>query len=319
MSDRDVGHMGEHEFEQWCSQAGLAANRPSEDAGGWDFIVQVKKPRPPAAVQSLDHLALPAVCLVQVKSTDTRATPEIALSNWRHLINPAFPAFVLLFNFGGHEHPIEAHLVHIDENLISRVVKRLRELHASDADTLHKRTVSVPWDAGNGLPELNGPAFRAVLEKHMGPDPKEYWEKKKRWYEDAGYQDARYRVSMRTSGTPEGSADDRLVDFALGLTNELPSTLMSFEEIRFGIPVPAPLGVPLPQEVKVAIPQLPHLTGTVEFSNRTGVERARLPCRFFHPRSVFPFLSTDRLRYRIAMPNFDLVFGHGANRMRLAV
>jgi hypothetical protein len=309
MGDRDVGRMGESEFRQWCAQCGLVPNPPSEDAGGWDFIVQFKTPPSSKAVLALDQMEFPTVFWVQVKSTDTRDAPDISLSNWRKLVDPALPAFVLLMNFGGGERPVEANLVHVDGDLITKVLRRLRKLDPADAGVLHKRTLSVAWDQTHALHELNGASLRKAIERALGPSPKRYWETKKRWYEEAGYSGARYRMQFTTGSAAEQDALDRLVDVALGLSKELPSTLTGFEEIRFGIPAPTHSLGDLPRDVTLGFPALPHLPGVLELSGSDGTKRVRVPCSVYHPWNLFPFIPSDRLRYRIATRDVSFVLG----------
>lgn len=120
--------MGEHEFASWCASVGLIPNWPERDAGGWDYFVQFGAPEVPPGVCTLDHIEPPRSCWIQVKSTDSKTASNIALSNWLRMIDPALPFFVLLLDFAGQEHAVEANLVHVDQRFIEKALKRLREL-----------------------------------------------------------------------------------------------------------------------------------------------------------------------------------------------
>lgn len=304
MAKRNLGKMGESEFRLWCSQVDLAANAPDEDAGGWDYIVQAKTPVIPPELKSLDRLVLPPTFLVQVKASDSRASRPIALSNWLKLINPSLPAFVLLLNYDRGEHAKEACLIHVGEELIEGVLKRLRKLRCAEAGRLHKHSLYVPWQSESTLPTLNGAALLSRVQDHIGTDPNVYWEQKKRWYLEAG--DRHYRARLVMTGDDDAAAEDQLVDFALGLRKGLPSTLTSFEEVRFGIPIPQKS---CPLEVEITTSNLPHLAGNCELSDESGRSRTNLPCKLYHPRSLFPFISADRLRYRVATTGMDIILG----------
>jgi hypothetical protein len=309
MADRDVGTMGEHEFASWCASVGLIPNRPERDAGGWDYFVQFGAPEVPPGVCTLDHIEPPRSCWIQVKSTDSKTASNIALSNWLRMIDPALPFFVLLLDFAGQEHAVEANLVHVDQRFIEKVLKRLRELGAADIQSLHKQTMVVPWDDADRLPSPNGSALLTRLKQQLGPSAREYHTEKTRWYADAGYGQARFSIAFTTTAPSAESAEDLLIDFALGLSKELPCTVTAIEEVRFGIAAPADDG-PFPRDVSIALPELPSIPGTLDLSDESGLNRVSHPVRFFHPRMVFPFLQTDRLRFRIAMANVDIVLGN---------
>jgi hypothetical protein len=307
MSDRDVGAMGESKLVTWCCQVGLVANKSVFDVGGWDYLVEHKSLSVPPGLFSLDHLPAPPRYHVQVKSTDVGLAPDIKLSNWVRLIDPSLAAFVLVLEFGGQDEPIGARLVHVDEEIIGLVLKRLRSMDLQDGDSLHRHTMSVPSRARDQLPTLNGAALRAALEAAVGPNARGYYEKKKRWHEIAGYAEARVHVQVRAKAESERELEDRLVEFAIGLTSVMPWTLLGIDELRFGIRVPLPSGGLLPQDANMRIHHLPCTEGFVEASTADGVERIRLPCRIYNPRNVFPFLSEECLRFRIATRDVDIV------------
>jgi hypothetical protein len=308
MVDRDVGTMGESEFGKWCGSVGLVANKAGQDAGGWDYFVQFGSPVVPKGVFTLDHIEPPRLCCVQIKSTDNKSAPDIKLSNWLRMIDPTLPFFVLLLNFEGQDHPIEANLVHIESRLVAKALKRLRELGTTDADLLNKHTMGVPWNDADRLPTANGKAFLAELKKHLGSNAGAYLAAKKRWCEEAGYDHERFKLTFTTTAPSVDAGEEQLIDFALGLTKELPCTITSIEEIRFGIAAPVDDG-PIPRDASIGLSEPPSIPGTLEFSDESGLRRVSHPVRFFHPRIVFPFLSRERLRFRITMANVDIVWG----------
>ncbi len=301
--------MGEREFEQWCAQAGLIANRAEVDKGGWDYLVQFKAVTPSPQVTSLDHLPPSATCWIQVKSTDARkrASPSVKLSNWLRLIDPSLPAFHLVLRFEGQEHPVEAYLVPVGESAVFSVLKKLRSLPIEDIGALHKSTLSVAMRPEHRLPACNGLSLRAGIEQHVGTDLRAYHEAKKQWHDKSGYEGARYRFTMTTVGSSDAHVLDRLVDFAIGLTDELPSTIRELEEIRFGVAKPVTTIVPLPSEVIIRTSR-PSLDGTLEVAVPDGTLRVRVPCRFYHPHNLFPFIPNEKLRFRVATSHFELVF-----------
>jgi hypothetical protein len=318
MADRDAGTMGESEFGKWCASVGLVANKAGQDAGGWDYFVQFGSPVVPKGVLTLDHIEPPRLCCVQVKSTDNRSAPDIKLSNWLRMIDPTLPFFVLLLNFGGQDFPIEANLVHIEARQVARALKRLRELGTTDAEFLNKHTMVVPWDDADRLPTPNGKALLAGLENHLGASASDYLAAKKRWCEESGYDHERFKLTFTTTAPSVDAIEEQMIDFALGLTKELPCTVTSIEEIRFGIAAPADDGK-IPRDASITLREPPSIPGTLELSDESGLRRVSHPVRFFHPRIVFPFLPKERLRFRMTMANVDIVLGGQDSRPKFHV
>jgi hypothetical protein len=300
--------MGEGTFHTWCGEADLIENRAGDDKGGWDYLVQFKPGEIPwPEVRSLDRLPTSPVCWVQVKATDTAANPAIKVSNWKRMVDADVPVFVLTLNFAGRSAPNAASFMHVDEYVVSRVLHRLRDIPLSEAARLHMHKMALSPRPEDLLQSLDGREMRRRMESVLGDDPSNYHAKKQQWRQRAGH--GALRVDLRF--TPDDASPDvlngRLVDFALGLSNEIPSTLIRVEEVRFGIPV-AVGPRDLPQRVTLHASERPHANGIVEFATENGLERARLPCRVYHPWSMFPFIPKEHLRYRVATKDFDLIF-----------
>lgn len=316
---RDVGLMGEREFEQWCAQAGLIANRADVDKGGWDFLVQTPLATR-SEVESLDHLPFTPTFWVQVKSSDDERAPSVKLSNWKRLIEPSLPSFHLVLRYSGQEHPREAFVVPVDEMATKAVLKKLRSLPVEEGSKLHKHHLLVNVLPEHRLPACNGASLLEALKRHVGPSMKVYRDQKQRWVDGAGYDGGRFRISMTTrAASPGQSADDHLVEFAIGLIPELPSTIQQVQEIRFGVARPAPFSFSVPREALLSVDDLPALTGSVEVAVEDGTRRVRLPCRFYHPWNIFPFIAKDRLRFRVATEPFDLIFAENRTAVTLRI
>jgi hypothetical protein len=271
-------------------------------------------------VRSLDHLPAPQSFWVQVKAREqATSSPRVKLSNLHRMIAPEWPAFFLVLTYKGSAHPVEAHLVPVDERLIAQILKRLRQVPEEAINKLHHYKMAIACLSEHRLDALDGPTLRRTVEQHIGADPAAYYGRKKTWYERAGFEGHRYELTLRTLGDAGRAADDRLVDFALGLTDELPSELLRFDERRFDILKPVSAMAAMPREVGVRIPKLPSEPANVAIQTKEGTRRVAFECRFYNPRSVFPFLPLERLRFRLAADLFEMILSPGKDEIDITI
>ncbi|MDT3297499.1 hypothetical protein Q4Q57_20495, partial [Shewanella sp. SP2S2-6] len=131
--DVNIGNLGETKLTEWCDAARLTSNESlHEDKMGWDHLIEfpyLKSDKPK------DKQPKPIECKVQVKSTFREdGGVQIKLSALKRLVDYTSPAFILFYEFKGKEAPTldNSYLVHVDKNIISRVLKRIREEHVKD-------------------------------------------------------------------------------------------------------------------------------------------------------------------------------------------
>ncbi|MDN7131194.1 hypothetical protein JNO04_02390 [Halomonas sp. MC140] len=137
---RDLGLMGESTFSLWCADVGLIPNGSQIDKTGWDFFIEF-----PFSSRITAHEIHKSAfeCKVQVKATDkTQRKLPITLSNLRRLITAQMPAFFVFIEFDGKDVAQRAFVVHVDDNLISKVLERLHQVDQSEIDNnFNKRDV----------------------------------------------------------------------------------------------------------------------------------------------------------------------------------
>src|ERR1051325_6434199 len=115
---RNVGKIGESALDGWVGDAGITANRVSQDETGWDFLLEFPLSQRDLIESRLplDKEPAPLQCFVQVKSTDDKPGKwDIKLSNWVRFVKNLVPAFFLILEFDGKSSCQRAFLVHVDE------------------------------------------------------------------------------------------------------------------------------------------------------------------------------------------------------------
>ncbi len=235
-SDRDLGPLGESTLEVWAAQAGIIANRSVRDEGGWDHHIQIRQACEDIdPAKTLDLRPAEFSSLVQVKATAKPSTKRVGvkLVNWLRFIDYPLPCFFLILDFGVDDAVRRAFLVHVNRYWIEKGQKRLRELSSTKDLT---RVMYLTWSDDELLESFDGRGFRAGMEAVTGGDLDSYVSKKQEWKATAGYE------PMPIKGVitfPEMSEDEHwamVVDFALGLRQDMPISKFAADKMRFGIP-----------------------------------------------------------------------------------
>lgn len=230
---RDIGTAGESFFAAWCASAGITANKSVSDSNGWDAFIEID------TVVDLDNaqeLHEPLVeCKIQIKSTDGRKRGvDIPLSNLKKMVTTPLPAFYLLLEFDSSEAPATAFLMHVDESMCRKVLKRIRELISKDKTVkLNKKTMRLNFEDSMKILPLNAAKLKEAILSTVGQSASSYISKKQSHLANTGFEDgvAHMRFSI------DNEADlEKFIDMSLGRGGSVPITNVISSSIRFGIP-----------------------------------------------------------------------------------
>ncbi len=293
MSDRDLGIMGEREFDKKCSSVGITANASTVDRNGWDSILELDLPEQEVS-QMLDKQPPQIKCLVQVKATDskTKNSWSIKLSNLKKLVDFSGPAFVVLMRFSGKEDVQEICFVHIDESIARRVMRKLRKLSLENGDP-SKIFLTINFKK-HCLSEPTGARFRQkIIATVSDSGVDKYIVDKQRMRETVGYEHGRHKVTF----TPKDAAAAKALSGAmLGVPATVPViNVVRQEDIRFDMPAK----VTEDGEALVSLKMHPTTAVEVFFQRRDSSETTS----FLADVYVSPILHTVRLDLKI----FDMV------------
>jgi hypothetical protein len=237
---RRVGPLGEDVLQKWASEEDATLNKAHKDQGGWDFILEFPvKHRLPRREPDREETSYQ--CLIQVKSTDSlQQHRSVKISNWKRLVETPLPAFFLALHFDGKIYCQKAFLVHVWEEEIARVLRKVREYGVNgEGDRLHKHTLALKWREADHLGELTGESLLERIAEIIGTSPADYSCKKLKLRHSVGYDDANIQVTTRIIVPPEyrkRHPDELLVDSILGLVPQLELVGGEIRDIRFGIP-----------------------------------------------------------------------------------
>lgn len=297
---RDLGQMGESTFSLWCGQAGLTANGSCLDRTGWDFIVEF----PFAGGTDPTRLHEPAIeCKIQVKATDkTDRKLPIKLSNLRRLITAPMPAFFVFIEFDGKEVAQRAFLVHVDENLISKTLKRIHELeNVSELFDHHKRSLTIHYGPEHEVPFLTGKGLRKKIEEYVTRGMSAYVADKSRHLESTGFENGFAQITISTQGK-ENLID--LIDVSIGLKQSVQISKFKGFHTRFGIKSKSPMIDSA--GCKLEMPDLkPTSTGTIRFREDRLSPGLAFPCRFYSS-PLNAIVPEELVKFRIEADCFDI-------------
>ncbi len=210
---RDLGLMGESTFSLWCADAGLIPNGSQIDKTGWDFFVEF----PFSSTNESLEIHKPAMeCKVQVKATDKNERKlQITLSNLRRLITAQMPAFFVFIEFDQLSTAQRAFIVHVDNDLISKVLNKLHSIDQSDKENkFNNRRMTIHYDDSHIMSETNGACLKEILQGHIGDDLSNYVAKKKSFLETTGFEDGFLQLTFTTEGEEDLK---RLIDVSIGI------------------------------------------------------------------------------------------------------
>lgn len=314
--ENKIGKLGEKELSKWATQMDCTINKSIEDEEGWDFIIEFPPDfSPDGEPLPLDKVDSPLKCWIQVKSTDdSLGKRSVNLRNWLRLVKTPYPAFFLVVEFNGKDEPQKAFLVHIGEEYIRKVLKRLRKAGFKKQDKLHKKKMQLTYDTNNEILSLNGEGLKSSIKKYVeSTDVYMGW--KKRLVEEVGYENGGYEMKT-TIILPDGENTDPLepfIDLSLGLISHLETTRVEVKDMRFGIEAPELTKIFTKKGI-LTVDNEPVSKGLIIFRLDDYSKEVKIQVDLFIPTGFRFELDHHYWKVRFTAPFFNLVFNLSNNK-----
>ena len=233
--DVNIGNLGETKLTEWCDAARLTSNESlHEDKMGWDHLIEfpyLKSDKPK------DKQPKPIECKVQVKSTFREdGGVQIKLSALKRLVDYTSPAFILFYEFKGKEAPTldNSYLVHVDKNIISRVLKRIREEHVKDnPEPLHKIKLWIGYADEHKLNSNDGIALHERIISLVPDGMAEYQKNKDELTKTVGYGANGFIFQFEASTE---QVAQHFFEAAVGLSSQVEIKNTILKDNRFDLP-----------------------------------------------------------------------------------
>lgn len=289
---RDIGAAGESYFRAWCASAGITANPSQSDAHGWDMLIEMQTPGMSLNTSQLHEGMVEGK--VQIKSTDSRKRyVDVELSNLHKMATTSLPAFFVLIEFEGSDAPSSAYIRHVDEALISQVLKRIADLTAENSKVkLNKKSLRVHFS--EEVTPLTPGTLKALMQKHIGTTQSAYVEKKLQHLKSAGFEDGAYKLRFTI---PNVEQLERLIDASLGKQVGVEVESIQGSAVRFGLSSPIP-ALAASTAVLSLMQVVPDGQGTVSFRKRSNGTTYSFPADLYRGL-INGLLPMDRRKIRI--------------------
>lgn len=228
----NLGKLGEDKLSTWCTEACLTSNRSlEEDRMGWDHFIEFPYIR---SHLPRDKQEKPIECKIQVKSTlRTDKSVNIKLSSLKRLVDYTSPAFILFYEFNDKQHPKleSSYLVHVDEYLIGRVLKKIRENDISESPKeLYDIKLKITYGQKHKLSKNNGTELRELIVSYLPDGMPKYQQNKHMITENVGYENNGYQVDFKVK---YNDLESYIVSSALGLSSSLEVSDIVTKDKRF--------------------------------------------------------------------------------------
>lgn len=320
MAKPRVGALGESLFEGWCHDVGLVPNGAKTDEKGWDFVVEFPTKSTVKSHFGTKESAPEATCRVQVKTTRDRkrSSWRVKLSNLRALATNPLPAFYVLITLKKKDPSTvkSVRVVHVEDALIRRVQSRIWELRSSagaNGVDLAKHKLSISFAGARELSLPYGKALRRYLREAIG-DPHSYAASKLKWLSAEPTEVSGLARLSLPSSYSMADCHRAMAEFAVGLRDTLPATLLAREASRFGSTIPVGQGgIELSGVFNhVDLPGAKRGELIIALTARKSV---RLPVDMFFSHTVFPQIPTEAAIVRFSNPVFDLIWHVGPSHL----
>lgn len=300
----DLGEWGESQFKALCAAGGLVANKAERDKLGWDFIVQL--PPSDTSDEPLDRRPAGLSCRIQVKAgfVAEGVATAVKLSAAERLAKDIGPSFIAILGATpgvGDEDPqlTSLHLVHMMDENLGRILKRLREAEADDqSKPLAEQRIYFTGPAAGRSLSPNGKALRRALEDACGDDADAYVAAKSGQLKSLGYETGRYQLKATIRATDM----DEIVEIFLGLRST-EMTDLTTRDVRFDVPIPIGELMDL-DSAKATVTPLPTGQCTVRVRGAALRPPATFEADVFLP--PFPDLAPEHQRMLIKADGFGL-------------
>ena len=232
---QDVGRLGESNLNDLCHDLGITINKVVVDETGWDalleFPFETNDGLPP------DLLPAPIECRVQVKSTDfQKSAIQMELSTLHRLVKQPSPAFIVIFEFSGGPSADKSFLVHFDKQLITKVLKRMRQNTATKRPkALNKITLSINYNHNHQF-EYSGEGLKNAILSHIPVGMEKYIKNKQDVLKTVGFENGYEEIEVIVTREVKNPIED-ILNLTLGLKDTIEVEKFNRKSTRFGIPI----------------------------------------------------------------------------------
>lgn len=227
---RDIGDLGEDDFQRWCTLNKLLCTKSIRDRMGWDYLVEFK---PAVDVRiGLDSQNELKKVLVQVKASDrTEQSIRAKLSALKQLVDAEMPSFIVIIHYEGGSVPRKAWLLHIGAKQIEAILRKVRETESKGRKDLHAVKFRLCMIDAAPL-RVDGSDLFERLKQCIGPSMADYVARKSLFRRTCGYDGMPFVGSAQLA---PGVGLPQIADWQIGRIPHIRIAQATVHKLRFGI------------------------------------------------------------------------------------
>ncbi|MCR8490943.1 hypothetical protein ABDF71_22895 [Ochrobactrum sp. WV_118_8] len=300
-----LGRVGEDFFQGLANKARLLVGKIDPDRVGKDRIIEFKLPERDECL-SFDKQLPPLKCAVQIKAVkQTTERVTLSLSVAARLIADSHPVFVAMLKIGPEDDVVEMRLLHLLNDPLAKILKRLREEYAKGSTKLNEHSISFSFGEGEQV-DLAPTALVEVLQRAIGPDMDRYAAEKTRQRKLLGYKQNFFSVNTTFDAKDMGE----IVDGMLGLKTLNVQSIKAYEE-RFEIKLEDKEIFPYDfTEGTMTITASSSEKAEVVVRSMENEDFAKFVCEVISPN--IPNLPAEYFKVRLKTNMVDFIFGGGS-------
>lgn len=222
----------------------------------------------------------------------------------KRFCDSTLPCFFFIAEYNGGITPENIYLVHTGKELISRILKRLRENVAKNNTSINHITMNISYGKEDKITSFSGQALKEKIESHIKDGMNSYIKIKEKLLNELGYDKAPYEMKFQLDSPSDYTA---LVMSYLGYPKEIKISNVSSLENRFNI--------------KLKNDELSQQKAMIELSNikptesgeivlKSNGELLNFSCEYF----LSPFIKSQKESdpiLRVKCENFDMLISQG--------
>jgi len=293
-----LGRLGEIAFDQLAIIDGLFVSQLQPDRTSKDRLIELPYRVSPLP---LDKQQAPGRCALQIKTVSkAQSVVRASLSSLRRLAQDLEPAVIAIVRLGDDNRLVDVHLVHLFDDVLKRVLHRLREVTRDDkAEKLNRLSMTFSLREGAKVEHEPDGLLRA-FERILGSSPADYSAAKAQQLRDLGYGAVRYVSTLNLMA----ESPEQLADAFLGLTS-IEAKSWDFVERRFDVDLPDHslpvlrdgMATITPDSIDkglLSITAAGHSTVSLECEARVTPAFPDLPAKVLFRTSLFDVIFSDR-------------------------
>ena len=319
-NNQQLGDLAADLLRPWADANHFTINEAMRDRYGWDHYYEFyAKPNQSSSTFPLEMPPAALSCKVQVKGTRRKVkSVRVRLSNLLRFVQEPIPCFIVVVRFHrDNDEPEEVYVIHVWDEIISKVLEQVFRLDKPGKQSLHKKWLSVDLLSEHRISPPWKDTFCAKIANCAGEDLLSYATRKAQLNQSVGFVDPAISVKLNFQAPTKEQLFERLARVGVGL-EAIDFFGFQASRIRFGLEIPDPsLGASDKGQISI-VPSAPDEGWKLQSLDNQNSDPIELSCIVRSSARAFAFLPQDYWLLRIETEFLNVVLGLATNKLQLS-